>query len=153
MYSEEDFQIIGTESPFKTLGFHIHEKASKYTLNIQDKSYLLKSVVPIYPLWSSLLLGNLQRFNPSYVASLDLDLDLDVYVAGPNLVYIATGERCDPVNYMSRIRAALKLLALSARTTLSLKEFQSIMVLGKYDLLYCSVLHCIRLKHFELFVT
>lgn len=83
-YCEEDFQIIGSDSPFKTLALKTFKDASNYT---SDKNkdetnvnvnycplfldYLLKTVIPIFPLWSSLLLGNLQRFNRSYPASPD----------------------------------------------------------------------------------
>ena len=81
-YTEEEFQLLGSTSPFKDWNIEIMSNAQKLLCNISEHStfgsyvnplysttfseYLKKKLMPLFPLWGSILLGDLSRYNEQY---------------------------------------------------------------------------------------
>ena len=76
--TEEEYVIQNPSSPFKLLAHQINDLALKHQGNQESSEhandhnctvflqYLLNKALPLYPLWSSILLGDLSRFNLLY---------------------------------------------------------------------------------------
>ena len=81
-FTEEEFQVLGSASPFKDWNNEIISKAQKLIdeMSVENKTdlfvnplcsatfrdYLKKKLMPLYPLWGSVLLGDLSRYNENY---------------------------------------------------------------------------------------
>ena len=76
LFTEEEFQIVGSASPFKEWAKFVQEEAMQtFESDSQGSTnpyhsdtfsdYLIKRLMPIFPLWSSILTGDLSRHNAS----------------------------------------------------------------------------------------
>ncbi|WAR21976.1 LOW QUALITY PROTEIN: hypothetical protein MAR_015950 [Mya arenaria] len=79
-FTKEEYQIMGTCSPFKNLIQRYQKITMKYIVQDGRESdlnkcnceffmdYLCKNALPIFPFWSTILLGDLGRFNKEYTS-------------------------------------------------------------------------------------
>ncbi|XP_068222866.1 uncharacterized protein [Palaemon carinicauda] len=73
-YTEEDYLLLGDKSPFKTWANQIaantdtdsSDKEANPFFSLKYMEHILKFYLPLFPLWSALLLGDLTTFNPLY---------------------------------------------------------------------------------------
>ena len=72
LFTEEEFQIVGSASPFKEWATSVQEEALRKSESDSEGStnpyfsetfsqHLIKKLMPIFPLWSSILTGDLSR--------------------------------------------------------------------------------------------